>query len=190
MCSSIPTLVFLLRIVKTSQSFAPKFVESHYGKTVKKNLRQLEAVSKEVAKHQAYVEFLQTCATYYLYPRFVRFKLHQKDKYNERKVKSLRQNLIIMEIRQKRKDKKREKRSKEIKKIAFETLGLLARVYVKKFQQYQVKSYETLVKSIHKRKLKNLGLSPIQSSAQLNVVRNLSSRSLTKIEYNCLNYGL
>ena len=61
---------------------------------------------------------------------------------------------------------------------------------MKKFLQYQVKSNETLVKSIHKRKLENLGLSPIQSSAQLNVVRNLFSRSLTEIEYKCLIYGL
>ena len=69
-----------------------------------------------------------------------------------------------------------------VKKLLFETLGLLAKVYVKKFLHYQVKIYETLVKSIHKGKLENLGLSPIQSSAQLNVVRNLSSRSLSEIE--------
>ena len=84
-----------------------------------------------------------------------------------------------MEIRQKRKDLKKEKKEADrLKKLLFETLGLLTGVYVKKFLHYQVKSYETLVKSIHKRKLENLGLSPIQSSAQLNVVRNLSSRSL------------
>ena len=96
-----------------------------------------------------------------------------------------------MEIRQKRKNLKKEKKEADrLKKLLFETLGLLTGVYVKKFLHYQVKSYETLVKSIHKRKLENLGLSPIQSSAQLYVVRNLSSRSLTEIEYKCLNYGL
>ena len=151
---------------------------------MKKNLHQLEAVSKKVAKHQADLEFLLTCATYHLYPKFVPFKLHNKNRYNERKVKSLSQNLIIMEIRQKRKDlKKKKKEPDRSKKLLFETLVLLAGVYVKKFLQHQVKSYETLVKSIYKRKLKNLGLSPIQSSTQLNVVRNLSSRSLTEIEY-------
>ena len=69
---------FLLRIVRF-QLFAPEFVESQKGKTAKKNFYQLQVVLKKAAKHWADVEFIQTCATYLLHPKFLRFKQHKMD---------------------------------------------------------------------------------------------------------------
>ena len=113
MYSCILAVLFILRIVKRSHLFAPKYVESHCGISAKKTLRQLEVISKKLVKSEADIEFLQACLIYQLSPKFVRFKLHKKERQNWRRVKALKKQLILSEIREHRKKIIKFKKGKE-----------------------------------------------------------------------------
>ena len=64
MLVSILAIVFVLRISKNSNRYAPKFLASHYGVRVRNILQELETAQKKTLKREADIEFLRKCLLY------------------------------------------------------------------------------------------------------------------------------
>ena len=90
MLVSILAIVFVLRISKNSDRYAPKFLASHYGVRVRNILRELETAQKKTLKREADIEFLRKCLLYRLTPKFVRFKLYREAAYRSRRAEIFR----------------------------------------------------------------------------------------------------
>ena len=100
MFTSLLAIIFLPRLVKKAHSYAPSFIESHYGQSTKILLRELETVNKKIVKRETDVEYLKKCVTYQLEPKFPRFKLYKKEKQKCRKVITAKKIFLLMEIRE------------------------------------------------------------------------------------------
>ena len=187
--ANVIALLFALKLFKKSLTFTPKF-ESHYGIKAKKILRQLETFMKKIVKHQEDVEFLQVCITYQLSPKFVRFKMHKKEREKLKLIKSLKQNLLLTEISfHKCNIIKLENKAKQLRYVLFKEIGLFSKALVMKFLDKQIILYQKSVKGIHERKLKDLGMHLLDTST-FNIIRNLCNRKLTDTELKVLNRGL
>ena len=159
MFTSILALFCLLRIANRSHFYGPSFIESHYGQNTKILLRQLEAVSKKIVKREADVEFLINCVTNRLQPKFLRFKLYKKEKHESKRVISLKKKFLLTEIRQHCKAlKKLKTTAEEMHKGLNSSIGYLSRIYEQRFIKKKTESAKRTILTIHKRKLKNLGL--------------------------------
>jgi len=85
-------------------------------------------------KKTADVEFLKKYVIYHLTPVFLRFKLHRTDLQGLRRVKSLRQNLLMREIKQPRRNICQIEATYLQKREDFEQdLGLVSKLYVRRF---------------------------------------------------------
>ena len=85
-------------------------------------------------KKTADVEFLKKYVIYHLTPVFLRFKLHRTDLQALRRVKSLRQNLLMREIKQPRRNICQIEATYLQKREDFEQdLGLVSKLYVRRF---------------------------------------------------------
>ena len=87
MLVSILAIVFVLRIYRNFDRYAPKFSASHYGVRVKNILRELETAQRKTLKLEADIEFLRKCLLYRLTPKSVRFKLYREAAYRSRPAK-------------------------------------------------------------------------------------------------------
>ena len=81
MLVSILAIVFVLRISKNSDRYAPKLLAIHYGVKVRNIFRELETAQKKTVKREADIEFLRKCLLSRLTFKFVRFKLYREAAY-------------------------------------------------------------------------------------------------------------
>ena len=83
------------------------------------------------------------------------------------------------------------KREINLKKVLFNQISWLTRIYVSKFLKQQAHDQSEKFKATHKQKLRNLGLDIYEGLGdEPQVVVNLSNRALTETEYKALNHGL
>ena len=189
--ANILAIIFLLKLSSKTHLNAPSFVASHYGNSTKLLLRQLETVLRKVAKRQADVEFLQICATYRLMPKFLRFKLYKKEREKSRRVRSLKQHLLLSEMRQQRTCiHNLNKKVKQLENSLYSIVGYVTRVYIMRFLDRQIQASKLSFQSTHAKKLKSLGLNLNSIDNKLQVVINQSNYKLSETETNLLNKGL
>ena len=95
----------------------------------------------------------------HLTPVFLRFKLHRTELQGLRRVNSLRRNLLMREIKQHRRNIYQIKTTYLQKRIDFEQdMGLISRLYVRRFLRACEKDEFDQAASKQKQKLCRLGL--------------------------------
>ena len=128
---------------------------------------------------------------YHLTPVFLRFKLHRTELQGLRRVNSLRRNLLMREIKQHRRNIYQMETTYLQKRKDFEQdMGLISRLYVRRFLRACEKDEFDQAASKHKQKLCRLGLNWQNIENNLNVVTNLSSKKLGNCEIDLLNKRL
>ena len=158
MIANILAIIFLLKLSSKTHLNAPSFVANHYGSSTKLLLRQLETVLRKVAMRQADVEFLQICATYGLCINFLDLNFIKKREKKSRRVRSLKQHLLLSEIRQQRICiHNLNKKTQQLENSLYSIVGYVTRVYIMRFLDKQIQASKSSFKSTHANKLKSLG---------------------------------
>ena len=110
-------------------------------------LRQLKTVLRKIAKRQGDVEFLQICATYWLMPKFLGFKLYKKEREKIRRVRSLKQHLSLSEIRLQLICIHNLNKAKQLENSLYCNVGYVTRVYIMRFLDKQIHASKSSFKS-------------------------------------------
>ena len=127
-------LCFLLKFLNRSRYFAPKFIESHYGTSAKRTLRELEKISRKIVRRTTDSEFLKLCLSYRLYPTFTKFKLHKQKRLCLPEVRCLKRKLITAEIRSHSKELiQLHKEALRLKKNLSTYIGQISMIYSNRF---------------------------------------------------------
>ena len=114
----------------------------------------------------------------HLTPVFLRFKLHRTEMQGLRRVNSLRRNLLMREIKQHRRNIYQMETTYLQKRKDFEQdMGLISRLYVRRFLRACEKDEFDQAASKHKQKLCRLGLNWQNIENNFNAVTNLSSKN-------------
>ena len=72
-------LLFVLRLWFPPGSSVKRILISRYGQITLNRFRRLEQADLKYRKLPADIDFLETCATYRLVPKFLRFKVYKKN---------------------------------------------------------------------------------------------------------------
>ena len=110
-------------------------------------------------------------------PFFLRFKLYRTELQGLRRVYSLRRNLLMREIKHRRNIYQIETTYLQKRKDFEQDMGLISRLYVRRFLRACEKDGFDQAASKHKQKLFRLGLNWQNIENNLNVVTNLSSKN-------------
>ena len=78
MFAHVLALCFTLRLLKRSNHYAPKFIESQFGTEARADLRKLEKVMRKIEKRKLDIEFLRVCIIYRIFPNFLKFNCTRK----------------------------------------------------------------------------------------------------------------
>ena len=153
--------------------------------------RKLEKCHLKVTKTRLDIGFLTTCINYHLYPKFLDFKLSIRRQHGSHLQRQFQRKILFNELKFK----------KSRHKVALKDLDNLMenlRTSVSFFTFYQCKkwfsskqdSFYNRTKSIHDKKLVNLGFNSIKHPPIENVIFNYSNRILTAVEKSALAVGL
>ena len=159
MFSVVLALCFLLRIVRRSRHFAPKFIESHFGTAARLTLKSLERVIIKLERRRADVEFLKLCQIYCLTPKFTRFKLHKPWLQSISQTRQLRKKLVAVEIQDHLKAIGRlERQAPHWTQQLASSIGQVSMLYAKCFLETRRKEEHAICNHRHNQKLLRLGL--------------------------------
>ena len=136
MFAHVLALCFILRLLKRSNHYAPKFIESHFGTEARADLRKLEKVMRKIEKRKLDIEFLRVCIIYRIFPNFLKFKLYKKIRQPINQVTALKKKLLSIELKgQRRRLTSLEKEKEVLKTKLFSQIGILSAITQKNFFQ-------------------------------------------------------
>ena len=75
---SVLALVFIIKLWRSSHKNPIEYIRARYGQDTVKFFRSWEESWKKVERFRLDLEFLETCKSYNIIPKFVRFKLYKK----------------------------------------------------------------------------------------------------------------
>ena len=166
-------------------------LQIRYGRPVLSAYRRLERLHWTLHKAALDLDFLNTCKEYEVVPNFLQFKTSLQNFHGSRLHKSFLFKLLNFEI------KSKTIREQKLRIDYIDCLGYFKnkvswldfKVLVSKINQ-NTKTKINKSKCIHDKKLKSLGV-PVGSTLNSdNIITNLSSKTLSKLEKDALVFGL
>ena len=194
MIVKVLTLVFLflIRLRFPSKKSIAEIIRKRYGSDTVKQLRRFEKLDYKVRKNQGDLEFLKLCQENGLTPKFLNFKLENRNLRYSNSYKQCQSLLLKEEIKSKVSTLARQK--KEFHKVK---AAIQSRVSIFDFAHVSClflvgnDSKLSKVREVHKKKLHNLGLeNRYECHDPDKVIFNYSSYKLSDLEKRLLAKGL
>ena len=190
-CATL-VLLFILRIRYPDGSPIGDIVFNRYGVEVHRSFRKVEKITRKFHKKQCDVEFLETCLAYESTPKFLRIKLFRRNFEHTEAHRSYQLHLLKSEISVKKQEVANLKEELTVAKLDLkDRVSWLDYSCLSLNISKKQKSIDEKTRSIHDKKLFNLGLSPIRQDLDpRRIITNLSHRNLSQDEVNVLMLGL
>ena len=102
--SRVLALIFAIRLWKCSIKTPLEYLRRCYGQNLIKAFRGYEDASKKLRKCELDIKFLETCKSYNIVPKFLRFKLYKKSLRTAGFYRSWQSKLLVNEIQSKRRE--------------------------------------------------------------------------------------
>lgn len=182
-------LLFLLKIRYPRGQPATQIVLTKYGRETLKTYRVLENNHYKIRKLNLDIEFLSTCQAYDKTPKFLQFKVYSYDFRKTKKYRNWQTHLLVREITCQKRKLKTVRENYERNIVSFKnSISLLDYWLFMSKIAVHTRNVCKEVKNTHERKLKNLGILPLNWNEEC--VHNYSDRVLTSQERKLLSLGL
>ena len=135
--------IFIFKFIKNSKhkSNIIHCIRKKYGECGLRQFRQMERISKKLVKAQCDVEFVRMCLIYDLQPKFVRFKLSNKNLASSLKIKKFQRQLLLSEYLEKQ---------KRVKKLKTEIDMMIKGSFLNTFDLYYRTKLKTHLRTMKK----------------------------------------
>ena len=185
-------LSFLLNLRASAIGNVYHYVRDKYGISPMKSVYKLSGLRKKLEKAKLDSEFLITCKTYNVFPKFLRFRLYKKSLEDSSIYRSWQAKLLSNEIGSKKKSSKKiELQINNLQaslRIIFSRFDILI---VNRLLDKQIALFTGKTRKTHDKKLSNLGIhGPIQPHDPDKVIFNFSSTPLSPRLKTLLAFGL
>lgn len=182
---------FILKLF--SDELLLKYVRRIYGEDGIRRIRIHQDTLRKYEKAKLDVEFLITCKTYNIFPKFLRFKLYRRSLQNSKFYKSWQSKLLNKEINLKKNSvvtlrAKSSTTDMNLQAVFSIIVCAAVRRYVKKITD----EFISISKETHFKKLSNLGLkgNSLQPCDPNKVIYNFSAITLSNRLKTLLAFGL
>ena len=185
-------VLFLLNLRFPKTTPTSEVIRRRYGHHCLQVFRKYEQTNKKLIKKEQDLHFLQSCRTYSVVPKFLKFKLYRKSLHNSDLYRKWQSKLLEIEIRTKEKEISENKKnlvsSSDKLKCVVSRLDFIC---LKRFVQKQCEVLRNNISKTHERKLHNLGANyHLKSCTPEQVIFNYSDTTLTQREKFLLSFGL
>ena len=183
-------LAFIVNLRTSSIKNIYDYIKQKYGHDVIKILHKLFNTTRKYEKAKLDHDFLCTCKTYNVFPKFLRFKLYKKNLNHSTFYRSWQTKLLNYEINCK---------NSTVQKLYPEILSLkrtlpvtfLDSLIIRKFLNSSTTQFRNSTKVTHRKKLSYLGIANPMSHCEPNrVIFNYSSIQLSDRLKTILSLGL
>ena len=189
--STVLALLFVMRLSKANGNLFSN-VRASYGEDALKCVRSFSTTAKKLEKTKLDVIFLEKCKIYNVFPKFLRFKLYKKCLEYSHLYKSWQTKLLINELNSKRKSidtlsslLKQRTCNVKAKFPSFCAFRIFRHI------EAEIEQYKFSIRSVHERKLFNLGVkNNIEPCNPDEVIFNYSSLTLDQRTKFLLAFGL
>ena len=184
-------ILFIIRIFAARNKNIYNYLENKYGRPVVIKYRQFVKSKLKLTKVKHDLSFLETCYNHHLFPKFLNFKLSIKRLQGSHLQRQFQRKLLDKEIKFKKGHTRKLEECLQEKIQNFRTDVSTITFHLGNYwvNEYN-KKYSSKVKSIHDKKLYNLGYNGNQHPPVNNVIFNLSDRVLSETEKSALALGL
>ena len=194
MIVKVLTLVFLflIRLRFPSKKSIAEIIRKRYGSDTVKQLRRFEKLDYKVRKNQGDLEFLKLCQENGLTPKFLNFKLANRNLRYSNSYKQCQSLLLKEEIKSKVSTLARQKKEFHKVKAAIQSkVSIFDFAHVSCLFLVGNDSKLSKVREVHNKKLHNLGLeNRYECHDPDKVIFNYSSYKLSDLEKRLLAKGL
>ena len=194
MIVKVLTLVFLflIRLRFPSRKSIAEIIRKRYGSDTMKQLRKFEKLDYKVRKNQGDLEFLKLCQENGLTPKFLNFKLTNRNLRYSNSYKQCQSLFLKEEIKNKVSILARQKKEFDKVKSAIQSkVSILDFAHVSCLILVGNDSKLSKVRDVHNKKLHNLGLeNRYECHDPDKVIFNYSSYKLSDLEKRLLAKGL
>ena len=192
MLSFIYVLLFVLKLKFPSNVPISTYIKNKYGHYTLQKFRKWERLRLKIDKCTCDQDFLNKCKIYNIFPKFLYFKLYDKNIYNSEIYLKFQHKLLSNEIKKKNKLLSRFKRDCSLLSNTLrQDLSFLDFHYLNFFITKITKRTISKVKITHEKKLNNLGINNELKPLDPNkVIFNFSDRILSHKERWLLSFGL
>ena len=184
-------LIFLIHCRFPRGLSIVEIITRRYGRPTLIFFRTAENNYFKAKKLESDLQFLNTCKEYNVIPKFVRFKVHNRNFESSKLYRSWLLKLLDLEIKS---QSKKLKRCIDVYKSAFLDLRRNVSVFdypcLKSKIELNADRKISQVNIVHQRKLRNLGIDLTKKVDVNKVIFNLSSRNLSSKEKEVLALGL
>ena len=137
------------------------------------------------------LDFLQYCSLNNIVPNFIKFKLYRSSLYHTQLYSDTTRQLLQMEIKLKEKQVDKQLKSYEhMYQLICNNLSIVDLILFKQLFNKNINEYVSLVKGVHHRKLRRLGISIPCFNNENKTVFNFSKHVLSRREEFLLSFGL
>ena len=179
-------LNFLLRI-RCIKPIELDEIRTKYNSTGIQSYFRFYNETKKKSKTELDIDFLKSCKTYTLFPKFLRFKLYRKSLQSSDAYKKFQSQLLEEEISSKQKCLNKLRPPQKHLSI----FSKFDRVRIQRKVKLLVSEYELKTKTVHYKKLSNIGIDTRLQPCDPNlVVSNYSSVELSSRLKFLLAFGL
>ena len=149
-------------------------------------------VHKKLSKAELDLEFLKTCKTYDIYPKFLRFKLYKKSLHSSTTYKKFQSELLDNELRLKTESVAHlAKQYEELRNSIHRQLSFFEFRMFKIHDNEIIQTFIKKCKATHQKKLHHLGIyNELLPCDPDHVIHNLSSKNLPARVRTLLAFGL
>ena len=185
-------LLFIIRLRFPNGVPISTVINRRYGRLILKTFRNYEKLDLKKRKIECDLNFLNQCRTHGLTPKFVHFKLYNRNLSRTKLYRDFQKQILNREIEVKKKSLK--KLNTDLKYKLSELKSILSWLdfnHIKNFVCNVNSKHVTRFQNVQKRKLFRLGLeSEYEKLDPDKLIFNLSSRVLTSEEKDALSLGL
>ena len=163
-----------------------------YGIGTMKQARRITTLRRKIVKTQLDEDYLVTCKTYTLFPKFLRFRLYKRSLENSAFYRSWQSKLLTKEISSKRESYKRlNLQLGSVREEIRRAVSFLDFLVIDRLIKYSISKFHTKTSATHLKKLRTLGIErkpgPCDPSK---VIFNFSSVTLSRRIKTILAFGL
>ena len=192
--SLISSLFFLrfISILHPNKNKLFDLIKRDHGRSTLRETFTFLEINKKLSKCDLDLQFLKTCKTYDVVPKFLRFKLYRRSLQNQNFYKSWQTHLLNEEIKfKKTRQVELQSALKNKRQVLYDSLSFVKYVWLISEAKLSISRFTESLKTVHSRKLGRLGIhGPIQPCDPEKVIFNLSSKPLPKRIKTLLAFGL
>ena len=185
-------VIKFLLLLKFGRTTFFEVISRNHGSRCRKLIFRCVDLKKKLAKCDLDIDFLTTCKTYNIFPKFLRFKLYRKSLQTSEAYKTFQNELLANELSSK--TKRAEQLRKQYGEIRDRLRVQLSFFEMRMFNLHEHEILETFVnkcKITHQKKLQNLGIyNRLIPCDPDRVIPNLSSKPLPDRIKTLLAFGL